>query len=326
MLLRRFAGIAVVAASMLAPASALADVDVAGTGEPAFTKPGPTNTNTQWYSYDVPGGSDGYKLEVTYFKDGVEVNQFTTPDLGLSGATNQWVNWNGIQTLEEGHAYEICIQGLFSLPNDSLYFDDGDDSCSDGAATGKRTETTIDLTKPTVSVELADGAASILGPSVPLEITYTDNLAPPFPANYLCQGVGADSTICDPPAIFGESAPCSVPAASTPSTTFNCTLDTSAVDTDTGEFFACVRAADSAVPDKPGTADQSGNADQANISDPACDSIDLQNAECEAAKAKAAKAKAKLRRLKQNGASDEKIAKAKKAARKAKKAAKKACA
>ncbi len=321
---RRLAVAAIAAVSMLVPSSALADVEVAGTGEPAFTKP-VNNTNTQWYSYDAPGGSDAYKLRVTYYKDGSEINQITTPELSPNGATNQWVSWSGIAAMEDGHTYQICIQGSYSLPNDSLFFSDGPNSCTQGDLAGKRTATTIDLTKPTVSVELADGAATILGPSVPLEINYTDNLAPPFPANFLCQQVGADSTACDGQ-IFGESAACSVPAASTAITTFNCTLDTSAVDTDTGQFFACVRAADSAVPDNPNNATQTGTANQANLSDPACDSVDLLNAECEAAKRKAAKAKAKLKRLKQNDASAQKIRKAKKAARKAKKAAKKACA
>lgn len=304
----------------LFPTTASADVEVAGTGEPAFTK---STQNTQWVSWDSPSGSDAYRLHITYIKDSVQVSQFTL-DAELSGGP-MWINWADIAAVEHGHSYAICVQGRYSLPNDPLFFPDGSDSCANGTNAGKRTSTTIDLSKPTVSVELAAGAATILGPSVPLEITYEDNLAPPFPANFLCQQTGTGASACDGQ-VFGFSDSCSVPAESSKSTTFSCTLDTTAVDTDTGEFVACIRAADSAMPDNPNGPDQVRGAGEANLSDPACDSVDLLDAECEAAKSRAAKAKAKLAKLKQRDASGEKIRKARKAAKKAKRAAAKACA
>ncbi len=40
-------------------------------------------------------------------------------------------------------------------------------------------------------------------------------------------------------------------------------------------MWACVRAADAAIPDNPSSSNQSASADKANLSDPACDGVVL---------------------------------------------------
>ena len=316
---RRFALAAIAAVFMFVPSIASAGVTVDGTGEPRFTK---STQNTQWITWQAPAGTDEYRLIVSYYRDGQLFLQPSPFPAALSDTV--WINWSGVATLEEGRSYEICVQGQYQFINDSLWFPDGPNSCDSGEATGKRTETTIDRTKPTISVELADGAESTLGPSVPLSVTYQDATSPPFPGNFLCVLPGTGANVCDG-ATFGESAQCSVPAANLPSTTFDCTLDVSAIDPDDGLLFACVRSADSAHPDNPASSNQSSNPGQANLSDRACDSIDLLNAACEAAKAKLAKAKARLKRLREANVPGKRIKKAKANVKNAKVAVAEAC-
>ena len=77
-----------------APASA--DVTVEGTGEPAFTN---STNNTQWVRWQAPGGTDGYRLRIRWYRDGVQLSEVTqaVPDSGVL-----WMDWAGVATLEEG--------------------------------------------------------------------------------------------------------------------------------------------------------------------------------------------------------------------------------
>src|SRR5687767_8133377 len=164
----------VIATFAVAVPAASAQVQPAGSGEPLYTK---STQNTQWITWQAPGGVDGYRHRYSWYRDGVLVTE-ATYDVALSGTS--WVDWAGIATLEEGKTYAICVQGSYSFPNDSLYFPDGPSSCSMGTQLGKRTHTTIDRTAPTISVALDNGAATSGDASVGLRIDFQDATAGPF--------------------------------------------------------------------------------------------------------------------------------------------------
>ena len=117
---------------------------------------------------------------------------------------------------------------------------------------GRRAYTTIDRSKPTASVQLASGAGFVKDTKIPLRIDFADDVAGPFPANFLCFEVGGGPTnLCDASAgkIYGYNAACSVPGSAGKSTTFSCTADFGAIPD--GTVWACVRAADASIPDNP---------------------------------------------------------------------------
>ena len=305
---------------LVVPSTASAQVTVDGTGEPEFTS---SAQNTQWVKWEADSAYDAYRLRITHNRDGQQLSQQTL-DVPKTGST--WIDWAGVASLEEGRTYEICVAGLGSFPNDSLFFTDGPDSCTQGDDAGKRTATTIDRTKPVVSVQLADGAESTTDKQIPLRITYEDGLSSPFPANFLCQAPGSDANAACEGQIYGYSPSCSQPAADALTTSFECMVDANAVDPSLGTFSACVKSADSAVPDNPSSTDQSGAAGSANLSETACDSVKLLDAACEKAKDKLEKAKRKLKALKQSGAVKDKIQKAKAKVKRGKAAVKERCA
>ena len=261
------------AAGLLAvPATATADVEVDGTGEPAFTS---SSNNTQFVAYGAPSGSDAYRLTAVYLRDGVEVRRETIDTTRLSGSL--WLNWSDVVPLplEQGRTYEICVSGAYSLPNDPMFFPDMLDSCEHGDLVGKRTATTIDRSKPVVSVQAAGGAATTRSTLLPLKITYDDAHSQPNPANFLCVAPGdSASEACDS-RIYGYDAGCSQPAASARNTTFSCQVETAGLVPPDGRIFACVIAADSSVPDRPDSPDQSVPSGQANLSDKTCTSVIL---------------------------------------------------
>ena len=143
-----------------------------------------------------------------------------------------------------------------------------------GTQLGRRAYTTIDRSKPTASVQLATGAGFVKDTKIPLRIDFADDVAGPFPANFLCFEVGGGpNNLCDASAgkIYGYNAPCSVPGSAGKSTTFSCTADFGAIPD--GTVWACVRAADASIPDNPNGPNQTGTADKANLSDPNCDGV-----------------------------------------------------
>jgi len=252
----------VLAAALAAAGPAAADVVPEGTGEPAYTN---STQNTQWFRVTVPSGTDDYRLRYSYYANNALVNELT-----INGATSgvTWANWSGVASLQHGGQYGICVQGYYSFPNDSMYFSDGPNSCSMGTMLGKRTYTTIDRSKPAVSIEAAGGADSTKQASIPVQIAFSDDVAGPYPANYMCVAAGTD-----PCSSNQLSAACSVPGAAGKSTTFGCDVDASQLPD--GPVTVCVIAADASVPDKPGSADQSGNSMTANHSDEKCDTVTL---------------------------------------------------
>jgi hypothetical protein len=252
----------ILAAALAAAGPASADVIPEGTGEPLYTS---SAQNTQWFRTTVPSGTDAYRLRVSYYANNALVNEETVNSVS-SGVF--WANWSGVATLQHGGQYGICVQGEMSFPNDSLYFPDGPNSCSAGTMLGRRSYTTIDRSKPAVSIEAAGGAASTKQASIPVQVAFSDDVAGPYPANYLCVAAGAG-----PCATNQYSAACSVPGSSGKSTTFGCDVDASNLPD--GPVTVCVISADASVPDNPGSADQSRSAMNANHSDEKCDTVTL---------------------------------------------------
>ena len=234
-----------------------------GTGEPAYTN---STQNTQWIRWQAPAEADAYRLHARYYRDNVQVSEVTWSP-GMSGTA--WLNWSGVATLEHGRQYGICVTGEYSLPNDSLYFPDGPNSCSNGTNVGKRSYTTIDRSKPSTSVAVAGGADFTKQQTIPVSIGFQDDVAGPHPANFVCVKAGADP--CQ--GGFAYLPECSVPGGGGKSTTFGCGVDASQLPD--GPVTVCAIAADAAVPDNPSSADQTRSANQANLSDAKCDTVVL---------------------------------------------------
>jgi hypothetical protein len=103
------------------PASA--QVQPAGTGEPAYTS---STQNKQWFEWPATSGIDDYKVKFSYYENNALKADPTYPM--PNGAGNVWSDWSGIGTLQHGGQYGICAQGYYSFPNDSLFFPDGPNS------------------------------------------------------------------------------------------------------------------------------------------------------------------------------------------------------
>ena len=251
----------VTAFALGAAAPAAAGVEPAGTGEPLYTS---SAGNTQWFSWVVPSGTDDYRLHYRYYENSVLVYD---TKVSVSASGTGWADWSGVRTLQEGSQYGICVQGEYSFPNDSLYFADGPNSCTMGTMMGKRSYTTIDRTKPTVSVTAAGGADYVKNGSIPVSIGFQDATAGPFPATFVC--VEAGTGPCEGQHAY--SAPCSQPSSPSKNTTFSCNVDASSLPD--GPVKVCAVGADGSVPNNAGSADQTGQAAQANKSDSACDTV-----------------------------------------------------
>ena len=258
---------------------AAAQVQPAGTGEPLFTN---SAQNTQFFEWAAqPSGIDAYQVQYRYYANNAEVSSPTVNYGAGPGAT--WANWSGVASLQHGGQYGICAQGRYSFTNDSLFYPDGPSSCSMGTMLGRRAHTTIDRSKPTASVTLGGGAQYTKDAKVALKVDFSDDVAGPFPANFLCfQFGGGPSGLCDAAKgfVYGYTPSCSVPAGAGKATSFTCTADYGAGSSPApdGTVWACVRAADAAIPDNPSNSNQSGSADKANLSDPECDGIVLDRA------------------------------------------------
>ena len=267
-------GVLLCTAALAQPAAA--QVQPAGTGEPLFTN---SAQNTQFFEWPAqPQGIDAYQVQYRYYANNAETAS-PTVNYG-TGAGSAWANWSGVATLQHGAQYGICAQGRYSFTNDSLFFPDGPSSCSMGTMLGRRAHTTIDRSKPTAAITLAGGAAYTRDAKVALKVDFSDDVAGPFPANFVCFQYGGGPTgLCDNAKgfIYGYNAPCSVPGSAGKSTSFTCTADygSGASPAPDGPVWACVRAADAAIPDNPSNANQSASADKANLSDPTCDGVVL---------------------------------------------------
>jgi plastocyanin len=258
-------GAALCALALAGPASA--QVQPAGTGEPLFTN---STQNTQWFEWPASSAIGSYRVRWDYYENNALVaNPTTNP--APNGATNVWANWSGVRTLQHGGQYGICAQGQYTFPNDSLWISDGPNSCSMGTMLGRRAHTTIDRSTPTAAIQQAAGASFVKDGKVPVRIDFADDVAGPFPANFLCFRVGSGACDTNAGDIYGYNASCSVPGSSGKSTTFTCTADYSAMPD--GSVSACVMAADASIPDNPHGSNQTATADKANLSSPSCDAV-----------------------------------------------------
>ena len=248
-------------------ATASAQVQPAGTGEPLFTN---SAQNTQWLEWPGSQSVDAYRIRFDYYENNVLKPTSPTVTASKAGGT-MWANWSGVAALQHGAQYGICAQGQYRLPNDTMWFADGPNSCSVGTMLGRRGYTTIDRSKPTAALQQAGGAAFVSDGKVPVKIDFADDVAGPFPANFVCFRAGdgpCDTTAGD---VYGYNASCSVPGSAGKSTTFICTADYGAMPD--GGLTACVIAADASIPDNPNGSNQTSTADKANLSNASCDSV-----------------------------------------------------
>jgi plastocyanin len=253
--------------------TAAAAVQPAGTGEPLYTN---SAQNSQWFEWPATTGIGGYKVQYSYYENNTLVAD-PTVNPSPNGASNVWANWSGVKTLQHGGQYGVCAQGSYTFPNDSMWISDGPNSCSMGTMLGRRAYTTIDRSKPSTSVALAGGAAATKDAKVAIQVNFADDVAGPFPANFMCFQFGGTSNICDSNAgfIYGYTSACSVPGGGGKSTTFTCTADFGSGEKPApdGPVWACVIAADAAIPDNPSGPNQSQSAEKANLSDAKCDGV-----------------------------------------------------
>lgn len=261
---------ATIAAALLVPAAADAEVIVKGTGEPPFTN---SANNTQWVEWSNNGN---YRIEFNHHVNGGTAVVDGPYQVGRTGSTS--VNWTGIRgtsvPLQEGSTYTICGFGRWD-DGTGMYFPDFSTSCGDADRRGLRASTTIDRTPPTIAVALAGGAGATRTASIPMRINFSDNIAGPFPANFVCLQYGTPTGgLCDGAQGYKylEQPNCSQPATGGRTTTFDCNLEVGAGPTPApdGPVHACVMAADAAIPDNPNGPDQRGTSTSANRSAPKC--------------------------------------------------------
>src|SRR6478735_8037671 len=127
---------------------ASAQVQPAGTGEPLYTN---SAQNTQFFEWPASQGSDAYRIRYDYYENNT-LKASPVVNLAGVGSGTSWANWSGVAVLQHGGQYGVCAQGQFSLPNDSLFFSDGPNSCSMGTMLGRRAYTTIDRSKPSAAM------------------------------------------------------------------------------------------------------------------------------------------------------------------------------
>ena len=120
------------------------------------------------------------------------------------------------------------------------------------------------------------GAAYSRTAKLNYQIDYHDNLAFPFPANFICRDIGsAPDQACKNTQLSNNDA-CSVPLGGMKKDTyFNCDEDLSSYDGGDVPVTLCVVSADASIPDNPSSSNQAQPANKANLSDMACDSITL---------------------------------------------------
>jgi hypothetical protein len=269
--LRRAGLASVVVLSGIAAAPAQALVSIEGTGEPAFTN---TTTNTVFVRYQGDGFSS-YRLHFRYITGGQVVHEEATDNLGNPSSNVAFANWGGVvDTLLEGHTYSICTQGE-TMDGLATWYAPTTNSTCQGVDT-RSAGTTIDRTKPTISVAVSGADVYTKTVPIPVTISYSDNLAFPFPANFICGRSNMDpaaaAAACNAAGTpqYNFSDFCSVPAnPGSNVTSFSCSITDSPPVPD-GPMTLCAIAADGAIPDNPASSNQNQTADKANLSASQC--------------------------------------------------------
>ncbi|MDX6665131.1 MAG: hypothetical protein QOG68_1337, partial [Solirubrobacteraceae bacterium] len=227
-----------------------------------------TTTNTQWIRTTPNASWPNYRLHINYFLDnnlvsggGVYVPVSTTQ------ASIVYADWQGIvNTLVEGHRYVMC--GTPENNDGSVWWPESQNSCGAGIISNKLTNTDIDRTKPGISVSVDGSATFTKDPVLAYHVGYSDNLSPPFPANFLCVAKGTPGSVCTAGGDYTYNAPCSTPNAVSNVTSFDCSQNIGSAGD--GTYNLCVISADSAIPDNPSSSDQSRLASTANLSPNVC--------------------------------------------------------
>ena len=262
----------VLAGICASPAQGL--VSIEGTGEPAFTN---TTTNTVFVRYQGDGFST-YRLHFRYIVAGNAnpVYDDYTANLGNPASNVAFADWAGVvNTLQEGSTYSICTQGETQDIAPPNWVAPTSNSTCDFTQT-KRVGTTIDRTKPAISVAVSGADEYTKTVPVPVTIGYSDNLAFPFPATFICArtntepaAAAASCNAAGPPQ-YNYSSVCSVPANPNSNvTSFSCTVTDSPPLPD-GPVTVCAISADAAIPDNPAGPDQAQTSDKANLSVSQC--------------------------------------------------------
>jgi PKD repeat protein len=261
----------VLAGIAAAPAQGL--VSIEGTGEPAFTN---TTTNTVFVRYQGDGFST-YRLHFRYITGGQVVHEEATSNLGNPASNVAFADWGGVvDTLLEGHTYSICTQGeTQDIASPNWVAPTTNSTCQ--GIDPRLTATTIDRTKPAISVAVSGADVYTKTVPIPVTISYSDNLAFPFPANFICSRSNMDpaaaAAACNaggPTPQYNFSDVCSVPAnPSSNVTSFSCSITDSPPVPD-GPVTLCAISADGAIPDNPASSNQNQTADKANLSAAQC--------------------------------------------------------
>ena len=246
----------------------------AGTGaylEPRFTK---TTTNSWFFNYTrVQGTTNEYFLCFTLRKDGVVIE----PSNGTNGPGSQNCTGNiyangasgeigpigpdaANMPLAVGSLYEMCISDFRSS---AVIYQFTSSACQ---------STRIDNTKPGITTFVNGTDVYTRNLALNIQIDYSDAIAVPYPANFVCLALGGG---CTPDMATGYAAGCSQPNVplnwindAARNNSFDCQT-TLASNTPDGVVAFCARAADQAVPDNPSSNNQLAQpASSANISDP----------------------------------------------------------
>lgn len=218
-----------------------------------------------WTYHRAPGGS--YVLE-----EGVEGGPGTSPasvctnDLPVGTTPLKMWPYETSTVLPEGHTYQFCAAAYYW--NQVIWQTEAQ---ANGTYVVCAT-TTIDRSRPTISVNLANGQPVTNSLAIPIRINYQDSISPPWPgpggtaSNWVCWTAG--TAPCTPTEV---SSYCGVPAvANSLVTAFNCQLNVPGE----GHYTVCAVSADSGIPDSPSVPwNGSANSQNANLSLPACASV-----------------------------------------------------
>lgn len=267
----------------LVAAPAGATMNVEGTGEPAYTK---GTTNTHWLRAQS-NGFEGFRVVVNYFVNNVSVYTETTGNLGVPSNNVLNVNWTGLpgnayNTLQSGTTYGVCGSGqdYYAYLTSWVPELSGQSSCGAGILANKRTNTTIDNSKPAVTASVNGTDTFTKNPQVNLRLDYQDSISPPWPATYICVKTAATSpnpaTACNGVTYQYEPL-CSNRGNGLGLANFATCTFTAPADTPDGPITFCGIAADSAIPDNAAGADQftGFTSSNANLSDPGCGYVNL---------------------------------------------------
>ena len=118
--MRRIALLCLTAAACAASVAdtASAQVQPAGTGEPAFTN---STQNTQFFEWPATSGADAYRVRFDYYSNNA-LTASPVVNYPNANAGSVWANWSGVANLQHGGQYGVCAQGHYRCPYYKLFF------------------------------------------------------------------------------------------------------------------------------------------------------------------------------------------------------------